>query len=65
MTKTFVLNLCNFNIVENVNIVGTAFWKKCKYLQNFQFKDFVNYLGSSPVPVTVRLGYSLLVENDQ
>ena len=32
LTETFVLN-----IAESVNIVGTAFWKKCKYLQNFQF----------------------------
>ena len=37
LTETFVLNLCNFNIADNANIVGTAFWKKCKYLQNFQF----------------------------
>ena len=37
LTETFVLNLCNFNIAENVNIAGTAFWQKYKYLRNFQF----------------------------
>ena len=25
LTETFVSNLCNFDIAENVNIVGTAF----------------------------------------
>ena len=25
LNETFVLNLCNFNIAGNVNIVGTAF----------------------------------------
>ena len=25
LTETFVLNLCSFDIAENVNIVGTAF----------------------------------------
>ena len=37
LTETFVLNLCNFNIAENTNIVGTAFLQKRKYLQSFQF----------------------------
>ena len=37
LTETFVLNLCSFNIAENANIVGTAFWQKRQYLQSFQF----------------------------
>ena len=37
LIETFLLTLCNFNVAENVHIVGTAFWKKCKYLQSFQF----------------------------
>ena len=37
LTETFVLNLCNFNIAESTNIVGTAFLQKRKYLQSFQF----------------------------
>ena len=43
LTETFVLNLYNFNIAENVDIVGTAFYKKCAYLQNFQLKRFWKY----------------------
>ena len=37
LTETFVLKLCNFNVAESTNIVGTAFLQKRKYLQSFQF----------------------------
>ena len=61
----FVVYLCNFNIAENVNIVGISFLHKCKYLQRFQFKDlqisdlFPNHFSRK------RLDYSPLAKNDQ
>ena len=37
LAEVVFLYLCNFNISENVNIFGIAFWQKFKYLQIFQF----------------------------
>ena len=50
-TETFALYLCNFNIVENVTVVKSAFWKKMSYM-------LPNHISGK------HLGYSLLVKND-
>ena len=42
LTKTFALHLCNFNIVENINIVKIAFSQNVNIYKVSSFKDFEN-----------------------